>query len=680
MIIFYAKIRNIILVNKLERMMNMLKKALSAALALAAALSLASCSEAPEMPEPQISLTAPDRPSLGENFYGYCNYDYLSEGQIPYGKTGYGTMDSMLDDTIDAAYDIITRCVNGENESGSIEEMIKEIYLEFADGEGRNQAGAPELLQYAAMIEQCSNVDDMIGVMGVIYQELNVCSFIRPDIMPNIYDTSENIVCLMSINSLGNMKENFTLTDAGTESLGGTVYDALKAMEVGNGEAKERAKKVVSVIYEIMSASLDLQYQNDLDKHFILYDREKLRTLFSNIDVDKMLAAFGYSDADKIALYDVQQAEKVNEILVNDNLRVFKDYLITCIMYEYYRVLPPSFLDSSKTLEDFEIDADENAKGYVETILEHELGVLYGREVCTEKVMSSVEDIVSGIKGSYRELIGKCERLSDDAKEKYLKKLDNMIIKLGYDRNLSSPFTLTPKKDGGTLIGNVIAINRGRVQEKIHKLHKAPDRNEWGMSAVEVNATYYPMSNTFEIPACMMNRYILDPDKTDMSNYGGLGFVIGHEMSHAFDAQGFLFDETGNYKPDMISEEDKSRFGEVKKKVTEYYNNVKLLGVYRVNGEQTLSENIADLASVQCLLNIAKTDDDRRQIFEGIAKQWASLTLITDLIIDLEANVHSPGEARVNGVVADMDEFYEVYDVKETDKMYVAPEKRVKVW
>ena len=243
-----------------------------------------------------------------------------------------------------------------------------------------------------------------------------------------------------------------------------------------------------------------------------------------------------------------------------------------------------------------------------------------------------------------------------------------------------SPFTITPAQNGGSLIENIIAIKRGRIQKLINNVGKSPDRADWQMPAIEVNATYYPLSNTFEIPAVMMSKAFVNPDDNEYYNLGKLGYVIGHEMSHAFDSNGFKYDEYGNLNTEWLADEDRERYIQLMDKVTAYYNNFKLLDMYSVKGDVTLSENLADLSAVQCLLNVTDDKENLRYIFEGIATQWASLTIVKDLVKQLNGDIHSPGEARTNAVVASMDKFYEVYDIKETDKMYVAPENRVKVW
>ena len=200
------------------------------------------------------------------------------------------------------------------------------------------------------------------------------------------------------------------------------------------------------------------------------------------------------------------------------------------------------------------------------------------------------------------------------------------------------------------------------------------------MTPITVNAVYNPTLNTMTIPAVNMSEPALSLEDNEYYNLGKLGYCIAHEMNHAFDSNGFEYNDTGCYKPGWIGEEDTEAYKKVMDKFVDYYDHYLIMDVYAINGKQTLGENIADCGAVQCLLN---TTDDKAQleeIFKGMGESWAELVRIKNVTMQIDGDEHSPAEARVNAVVSVMDKFYLVYDVKERDKMYVAPENRVRVW
>ncbi len=659
----------------------MRKKLLPLLIALAALISFSSCSEAPVMPEPMTSSTPKlEKPAIGENYYGHINFEFLSKGQMPHGKTGaYGTMSNLNDAMLEYVSDLIDRCAESTPESGSLEEIIKEMYQQYLDVDARNKAGIDVLMPLLGMIEACETPDELVNAMAAAYTNYGVKSFISLKVNPNHVDASENILYMMNYNSMGHMKENFTKTDNGSEEMGNFIESVLCVLNVKPEEAKERAKKAVKMVNEIMKASFDIEDTEIIENHFNIYGKNKLNALLSNIDTDKMFRAFGINPK-KIIVYDVSQAKKINEFMTKEYMRELKDYVIACVGYEYSDMFPLKYSDKISKIGNFEKNPEKSAKSFVAKILEEELGVVYGREICTKEVMDFVEKMVGDIKDSCRNLIKNCKRLGDDSKEKYISKLDNMVVLLGYNDNIEVPYIITPAKEGGDMLSNCVAVKSARARQNLAELEQKVNRETWGMSAIETNAVYNPLVNTFTIPAVIMSKPFMDPAWGEYKNLGMLGYIVAHEMSHAFDSKGFKFNEIGTYSPERINEEDQEKYRELMKRVENYYNNYKLLDVYNINGVQTLSENIADLAAVQCILGIAHSKEECKEIFEGIAEQWASLELLTDLILTLESDVHSPGEARVNAVVSSMDQFYEVYDIKETDKMYVAPEDRVKVW
>ncbi len=656
----------------------MRKKWLSGILALLTAVSFSACSaEEPVMPVRQTPRAELTRPTIGENYYGYVNFDYLSKGQIPYDQNSYGTMKSMEDKVKKMASDVVDKCVKNESTTDPIEQCIRELYLQYYDEEGREKAGIDVLMPIVGMIEACQTTDELVDALGVMYQEYGVSSFFQFTVRPDDYTTSIHRLTLCNMYTCGNLKENFTKTDAGPESMGEYLERALKYMKVEPSEVKNRVRKTVSLINEIMLASMDYADMMNVRNIYNLYSPENFEKLYSNIDTKRLMKAFGY-EPETMIVFDVGQAEKINELFKKDNLRMLQDYALLCLMFDYSQSLPPSMQNEiAKTDKD---ERDKNAKSYLFRVVENELGVLFGREYFTEEVEAAGVKLTNDLKESCRDLIQKSERLGADSKNKFLKKLDNIRFLMGYNKDAKLEFQLVPAAQGGNPLVNHVMIKKGKVQADKAKLGQPVDRDTWGMSALQVNAVYNPSLNNVTIPAIMFCKPLFDPEKSEYTNMGLLGYVIAHEMHHAFDSNGFKYNETGRFKPEWLSKTDRDKFLKLQEKAINYYDHYKLLDVYHVNGEQTLSENLADLGAVQCLANTTDDKENLRLIFEAVAVQWASLTTISDVVITIMAEIHSPGEARVNAVLASIDKFYDAYDIKETDKMYVAPENRIKVW
>lgn len=660
----------------------MKQKYISCILALMMLLVMPSCiDEQPAIPEPYDIDTEEEAetPDAGDNFYGYINKDYLEKGQIPYGRNSFGTMDKIEDEMEIAVSVIIEVCKESEQQDGSREQMISDLYKQYLDTDAREKKGADSVLKTKEMIEDCKTIDELTDVMGKLYNEYNIRTMFTFNAYPDTYDTSKYSLYLCNMNTLGNMKENFTKTENGSESLGDLARDTLVALNVDREQAKSRATNVVKMVDDIMRSAMDSDLTQNMAAIYHPYTTQSFSELFSNINTKKLMDSYGF-ESDEIIVMDVEQSKKINEYMTNDNIQVLKDYLLTCMMFAYGKVMPPSISEQITAFSTNGAKKEDLAKEFVSTVLGEEVGYLYGEQICTEKVMDQAEKMLDDIKTSCRTLINDCSRLSDDSKKKFTKKLDNMIFLVGYNKNSKSPYKITSAKNGGDLIGNYISIMKTQVKESKKKLSTKVDRNEWGMNPITVNAQYDPSLNTVTIPAAMLSPASFSPSDGEYKNLGKLGHTIAHEMNHAFDSNGFCYDENGCYNDKWISEQDTRAYNEVMVKAEEYYSNYKILDIYNINGKMTLAENLADIGGFQCVISVTKDKSKLKKIFEGYAEQWASLEMTVNAIDRIYSDIHSPAEARVNAVVSSCDSFYEVYDVDQSQKMYIDKENRIKVW
>ena len=656
----------------------MKKKIVSLLLLLVMTAGLCACApEEPVMPQPKQTAAVAERPKPGDDFYEYVNYDFLTKAQVPYDSKSYTRMDQISKELENDIYSIVDRCCK---EGKTAEEtQIKTLYEQYTDTDAREAAGVAPLMPITAMIEKCKTTDELISAMGMLYQEYGVSSFFNFEIKPDMADTSINRLYLFRINTMGNMKENFTKTDKGIENIGDIIKNTISIIDEKETNSLKRTQSAVSIVNDIVYAMLDSKEEYNIEKHYKLYSRDQLKKMFKNINVDLMIKSFGFSE-DKIIVYDEGSAKKVDELFTSENLRALKDYTLACAMYTYGDALPPSSQEGFSYLANKEKELQRKGKMFIYDNLPEELGIIYGKEICTDEVMNMADKMLKDISKSCRELIQNSSRFSGDSKKKLTEKLDNIIFLVGYNKDYHTPYDLLPKEKGGTLIGNLISIKKYNVKLAKKKLSKKADRSTWGLTPITVDAVYSPLSNTVTIPAAMLSKAAFDPELGEYKNLGMLGHVIAHEINHAFDSLGINFDKNGCYNPEFIRKADRDAYKILQKRVIDYYQNYKILGIYSIDGEKTLAENIADIGAIECLVNITDNKENIKQILEGEAQEWAALTEITDVLTQLESNEHSPGEARVNAVVSSVDKFYEVYDIKESDKMYVAPENRIKVW
>lgn len=211
----------------------------------------------------------------------------------------------------------------------------------------------------------------------------------------------------------------------------------------------------------------------------------------------------------------------------------------------------------------------------------------------------------------------------------------------------------------------------------LSSVDKTPKSDEWGMPAYAVNAYYDSQKNSITVPMGIFRAPIYDVNADYYTNLGGLGSIIAHEIGHAFDADGIQYDEKGNYRPERISTERTELLSDA---VSSYFGGMQIMDTFYINGENTKGENAADLGGMQVIASMTDDKNELRRIFESYAKLWATLSFDTSVSEQLTYDVHSPAEIRVNAVLSSVDKFYEVYDISDSDNMFVPYDRRVRVW
>ena len=279
----------------------------------------------------------------------------------------------------------------------------------------------------------------------------------------------------------------------------------------------------------------------------------------------------------------------------------------------------------------------------------------------------------------YRVLIEDADWLSGEGKSYLTEKLDNMKFFIGCgEKREANPKEADLIRE--TLLQTMYSVSAYQTNKSYDELFQKNVYNGFDdMSPITVNACYLPTENSIVITAAIINKRVFDSNADYAWNLGAIGSLIGHEISHAFDSNGVLFDSHGNYSPDAMPKADMDAFKLKQETAIEYYNTFTVLGSH-VDGKLTLAENFADISGLQCVLSIAGDKASQKTALESYAHTWSSLITDTAAKSILETDVHAPSNVRVNAVVACFDEFYEIYGVKEGDPMYIEPEKRVRRW
>lgn len=373
-------------------------------------------------------------------------------------------------------------------------------------------------------------------------------------------------------------------------------------------------------------------------------------------------------------------------LLTEDNLPLLKRYVKLCTHQDLYFVMD---LDSLEVFDEYirivsgleEIPPfEETLISDIQSLLGFECGRMYCSSFYAEETTEDVKRIIDQVIETFDSRIGALDWMSDATKAEAKNKLANLTVRVGHPDSWPQDryeLVLKTPQEGGTYIDNYMEIQKAIMDYIFENKDEPVDKTLWADTPQTVNAYYEPQSNSINILAGILQAPFYDPTASAEENLGGIGTVIGHEITHAFDTSGARFDEQGNLR-DWWTEEDKAEFQRRAQQVVSYYDGMEVNG-RKVNGEQTLTENIADLGGVSCVTEIAQTEGyDLKKVYESYASMWAGKARDEYFAAKMAQDVHSPGKIRVNAVLSAQQAFRDLYQIEEDDGMY--QEQMPRIW
>lgn len=311
------------------------------------------------------------------------------------------------------------------------------------------------------------------------------------------------------------------------------------------------------------------------------------------------------------------------------------------------------------------------------------LGKVYSEKYGSSQIKSDVENMIKNIIANYKVRINKLDWMSDETKKRAIEKLNNMAIHVAYPDKWEdySKLNLKSYDEGGSLYQNILDLSDFYEEKNIAKLNSKVNKDEFACSLQTTNAFYNPQNNSITIPMSILKEPLYYPNGSKEQNYGAIGAIIAHEITHAFDNNGSKYDSDGNLK-DWWSQEDYEKFNEKVKKVRAYYSTVQMDDGTYVNGDITVGEDISDVGGFTCVLDIINgmENPDYKAFFESFARMWRDKYTQEALTNLVKFDEHPVGKVRANITLGQFEEFYKAYGVTPNDKMYIKPEDRVQIW
>ncbi|AYM02537.1 M13 family peptidase [Levilactobacillus brevis] len=456
------------------------------------------------------------------------------------------------------------------------------------------------------------------------------------------------------------------------------------------GYSEDRAKTIVA-----QAKAFDAQIAPHVKSAEESADYVKMYNPFPLADVDAKTSQLDLTGAIKGLINDTPAQvilpqptyfDALDGLLTPDNFENLKSWMLVDTVFDGTGALTEEFRQVGGTYRralsgQKEARSQKKAAYYLATgTFGQVVGDYYGRKYFGEKAKADVRDMVLKMTAVYQRRLKTNDWLSAATREKAIVKLQKLTIKVGYPDEIDPLYQQFKIDEHASLFENLQQISEIAIKHHFGHWGQPVDRKRWDMSANTVNAYYSPDNNEIVFPAAILQKPFYSLEQSSSANYGGIGAVIAHEISHAFDNNGSQFDEFGNIN-NWWTDSDLAHFKDLAKAMIDEFDGIDFAG-QKVNGKLTVSENIADAGGLSCALEAAKSasEIDLKAFFINWANVWRMKATTEYMQLLLSIDVHAPAKLRANVQVKNLDDFYTTFDVKPTDNMYLAPDKRVKIW
>ena len=625
------------------------------------------------------------------DFHSYINADWLRETKLGQGQSQIDNLGQLTEKTQEAVQEMIDQLDidYSKLKEGSDEKKLIDFYRLAADFESRNRLGLEPVKPYLDEIQKATNMAELNQVLISLYGK-NIRNVINLSVTQDIMDSNKNSLYL-DPHKLSFPKENYEGTDdfslKNQKAFKAYLEKVFTMAGASSKEAANKAEKVFELEKELAAAQLPQEKAKDIQAAYNPQSWDEVKALAPNLPITELAANLGVQEAPFVVVTDPEALKKASDVYQEKNLEALKALLQYRVIAHYSDYLSEDLIEAKAQYEGVANGAvdvpktDVLAQSAVEENFSDMVGKVYVKNHFSEESKADIQAMVQEIKQTYAERIKAVQWMSEETKMQALKKLDTMVVKIGYPdkwRDYSN-YTIQPKEEGGSIVSAVEMIKTQELQEEMAQLKKPFDKSQFGMPAHMVNAYYSPGSNEIVFPAGILQAPFYDPKASPEENLGGIGAVIGHEISHAFDKSGSQFDEKGNlvnwWKP-----EDLEKFNKKVQQAADIYSKLEVAPGYYVNGEISTGEIMADLGGLTVAIDLAqKKGYDTKKVFESYGKVWREVTTQEFAIANI-SDEHPPAKYRVNNIVNQIDQFYKDFDVKEGDPMYVKPEERLRVW
>lgn len=563
------------------------------------------------------------------------------------------------------------------------------LYSKYIDVEKRNQEGIKPILPLLEKIQGIKTIDDLNKNLKELCLA-NVDLPINFGVEPDMKDATINSFVILGPSIILPDTSYYNKNNPAKEKLLG-VYSSMTKQILAytplSSEEQEQYLKDTLAFDELIAKEVksQLEWANYVQNYNPMNVSE-VKDYLVDFDFEGLLASLYDKKVEEVVVYDPKAIKNFKNYFSKDTFTLYIHWAYVKALLRSSKYLSEELSSLStlytRTLRGVSKDPilEKQAYQLVSSTFSEPIGVYYGRKYFGEEAKKDVVDMVKLIINTYKDRMRENKFLEETTKEKAILKLDTIVIKMGYPDKIDPYYSSLTVDEKDSLLTSMDKITTKSILHNLEELFKPVDRSKWGMPGHMVNACYNPSSNDITFPAAILQKPFYSIKQSMSENLGGIGAVIGHEISHAFDNNGASFDEKGNLK-NWWSEKDYAAFKDLTQKMIEEFDGIEFHGG-KVSGELIVSENIADNGGMGVTLAIMHTikDPDFQAYFKNWARVWCRKAKEQYILLLLTNDVHAPAELRANMQPRNFPEWYEAFNVTDKDQMYLPENKRVTIW
>ncbi len=656
-------------------------------------------------PGPAVNVSHMDRSvKPGDDFYEFANGEWMKSTEIPADRQGTFPGMPLVDEVEQRLKGIIAEAA--KSAPGDKSRKVADLYDSFMDEQTIESRGLTPLKPHLDAIAAIKDKRQLARALGETLRAdedaLNNTNFHSPNLFglwvaPGFNDVEHYHPYLLQ-GGIEMPDREYYLSDSESMRETRKQYQAHVAAMLklaGFNDADARATRLIALEHSLAEKHTTLAENDDIHKANNTWKISEFSAKAPGLDWAEYFRGAGLGKQPDFIVWQPSAFAGESALVASASLETWKDWLAYHLIEEYAFVLPKQFSDErfnffGKVLSGTPQQRDRWKRGValVDGFLGDDLGQLYAKQYFPPESKAKVEEMVANIKVAFRKRIDALDWMSPATKAEAKAKLETLYVGVGYGESWHDYSNYEVKADD--LFGNVWRGRLSEYQRQVARLGSPIDRKEWSMTPQTINAVNLPLQNALNFPAGILQPPFFDPNAPAAANYGSIGAVIGHEISHTFDNEGSAFDAQGKVR-NWWSPEDFAHFQAATAKLAAQYDTYKPFPDLALNGKQTLGENIADLGGLSASYDAWKFSlagqaapaqdgfSGDQQFFIAFAQSWAEKSRDAALRQQVLTDGHSPGHYRALEV-RNLDPWYAAFDVQASDKQYLSPEQRVRIW